>query len=1340
MRVAVFLYLCALVTALLEPIDHPQLDWKLFGNNLGLFGDFNSVSIYRYVNDSFIESDSDTSKLFLRNLSSNSNLPIGQFNGAITQLLPVSEDTVLVLGNFTQFNNQDIQSPIIYNLTGEEVTQIILPSASKRDDLPSVNGTVTTVFIDNDLVYMGGDFVFNNTYSAAVYNMTSKQLSSLPFRGFGENSRINSIQKIFDESDNDVNSGSIVFGGQFNTLGFKELLIHNITSNSTKNHTNTTNLTSIITAEQQISLKHGTFTTVNGGKGDPKSLICPKDNGYWSVLAGEGGEWSVELPDAMKGLVPSKARLYIPDSPNSAKFFRIYTYPNNGIMNLSYIDPETNQLSYCDAWCPLQTVNDLKKQTTHNLNNMSESNNVTNFIDEFGSYTSYYNASTKTRTLGYGNNYQEFAFKNQIGVDRVGVTIVDWYGDEGALSGFELYSDSIEVYGNETLNAPNCDSDEDSSTKNEAAIVSGTWKSVQSLVNSVQNTDYMVSQDTNTEIIVYPNITYSGYYSLIMTTPGCIADNSCDRRSIVNVTLVDSEGNALTTKLIYQNNDYDKFDYLYYGHLNGSVEDLGKVRIEVSRYGSITENDATPWTVMDKIVANIVSLDHYFDKNSTNSTHNKTSTNYELTYIKLNGLFEYSLANFTTFNESKVVYLDGNMTKLNPENKYVGNSTINILSGELANTSSIQKLQIAQSGNNHNLLILGNFESDSSNLTLLNNNLVTLNLAGYDTRRNESDTTVLNKRDAYMKLFKRDDLSIYGTTFNNPVESIYDFENQIVFLGDFTIEGNDSKLFDLSNDNKTTNSISNIAFYSNKEWYGLGNNGSIAFDQMTNVTIDNNNYIVFSQSAANSTYETWDSTNNKWVTEPKYQLKINQALNLGEAQQILGGLSFKIMDYYGVDQAFVTNNSVTGYDFNVTDGSFDISRSYYINETLSVIGGTFKSNSSVTNVGFLSNGSSTSLFPLHGDISWGTSNEIETLFVNSGQEALYIGMNGTISVNSANYTGVVIYDLLSNEFKDVQPPSLSNDDGSPIEVNAIVQYDNGGKLLVGGKFTKAGSFDCNGLCIYDLNATRWIDPSANSSGLSVSGTATDIRFFEKSQVFISGNFTIDGDHVNFVTYDFDNGNFDTISSLDSLGSDKVVTKFIIQDSDINTKMIAYGANFISGFDGSNWESIDQEIVFDSNTTFNDIKLLDLAKANANGTYFGSKHILALAGRFELKKYGLVNVALFNGSNWTPYIYAEADNGNIGEIKSLLINDRFGFLSSQDVNTKSKLSRGKVVGISLACALGSTTLLGLLYLIPFYALLRKQNNEHQFQRINEKDQMDAVNPGDLLEEIDIQRQK
>ena len=39
-----------------------------------------------------------------------------------------------------------------------------------------------------------------------------------------------------------------------------------------------------------------------------------------------GAEWKVELPDEMKGIHPTKARIYIPEGPNGIKLFRIYSY------------------------------------------------------------------------------------------------------------------------------------------------------------------------------------------------------------------------------------------------------------------------------------------------------------------------------------------------------------------------------------------------------------------------------------------------------------------------------------------------------------------------------------------------------------------------------------------------------------------------------------------------------------------------------------------------------------------------------------------------------------------------------------------------------------------------------------------------------------------------------------------------------------------------------------------------------------------------------------------------------------------------------------------------------
>ena len=62
-----------------------------------------------------------------------------------------------------------------------------------------------------------------------------------------------------------------------------------------------------------ISLRHGTFTSVNGesSEEDAAAIVCPSDNKEWAAQKNSGAEWKVELPDEMKGIHPTKARIYI---------------------------------------------------------------------------------------------------------------------------------------------------------------------------------------------------------------------------------------------------------------------------------------------------------------------------------------------------------------------------------------------------------------------------------------------------------------------------------------------------------------------------------------------------------------------------------------------------------------------------------------------------------------------------------------------------------------------------------------------------------------------------------------------------------------------------------------------------------------------------------------------------------------------------------------------------------------------------------------------------------------------------------------------------------------------
>ncbi|KAK6455478.1 cortical protein marker for cell polarity-domain-containing protein [Scheffersomyces xylosifermentans] len=1372
------LYLHQSLAASFQTVTPPELKFSEFGDRLGVFGSFNALSFYSFVNESsFLSAPSDTTtsstsengnnsnNLFLRDIVDNNSVQFANVDGPINQIVPISNDTVLINGDFTTFNNKSITSPIIYNVTSSEITNIIpsIPNNStnnnkkKRADIPTFSsGSVKTVYVDGDLIYLGGDFEFNGTYGAAIYNQTSKELSSTPFQGFGKGSTVNAITKVFDTNNKDegdeLSYGSIIFGGNFNTLGLSELLVHNISTNVSRpvNHTNHTNV-SFISAEQQISLRHGIFTSVNAAPGaDGSDIICPTNEDTWSLEPQQGGQWLVELPDEMKNVKPTKARLYIPPGEDGTKLFRIYSYPNSGIMNLSYIDPETNQITFCDAWCPLTTLDVLSDAVTSNRKNATELADKFTFVDpENGSFAKYFDPSDMTKTLGYGADYQEFSFVDQVGIDQIGVTIIDWYGNKGVLGGFELYSNAITVYGNDTLNEPNCDVDEGN---NLAQINSGDFQSIRDFNPAVLDTNYLVAKGTEAKITLYPNISYSGNYSIIMTTPGCTYDNSCDQRSILNVSVIDSGDNILESNVIWQNNYFDKFDYLFYGHMNGSSTDGGQNRIEISFLQSIIEGTQDPWTVVDKITANIVSLDKPYNFNTTNSTSKNYTLGSELTYIKLNGLFEYSLANFTNFNASKVSYnsTDNKTELISRENLFVGNSTINLLSGQLAEGSVINQFTLNNSSDPETLLLLGSFQSDSKNLTLSNSNLLTLTLKSYNNTSNKTEIGSIEKRDRY--LHKRaDESKIFGATFNDSVTSLVDFNGGIFLLGQFGLSsgGNSSiKLHDLSNKNASTSSINNFAFFSQQEWYGFGNSFlEYNFDSFTNVTISDIEYYVFAASSSNI-FKTWDNTHLQWVNDTDHQLNITHALNLNARQQILGGESFNVMDLYNNDQAYIQNNAnFSKFNIDVpTNPQYDITNSYYVNKSLSVVGGTF-SSSNVKNIGFIDNSSpDKEIRPLQGNIEWGNSTVINSLYVDSSSEFLFIGVNGSVAVNNGvNITGVVIYDLKNNTFTDFQPAALSNANGDPISVNSIVMYGKSSKLLVGGDFDKAGSLDCVGLCVYDIANTRWTTPQGEGVTTSIDGSATDIKFYQSNEVLVSGNLTLNGKGVNFITYDFDKGTFSTKDSLNSLGTSKVIKKFIVNDKsnkDLSARLVAFGDDFVSGYDGSNWHSIDEQISFDNDTSLNDIKLLDLAKSNAanNKSLFDAGQILSLAGTFSLKEYGLVNLALFNGTQWIPYVYTSTKENKIGSVKSMLIDDSYRFSSSDDISVTKNLSKGKVVGISLACALGSTTLMGLLYIIPYFALFRRQRDEDEMQgqRLREEDMMKTVNPADLLHEIDIQR--
>lgn len=1334
-------------------ITHPQLDLSAVGGSLGLFGSFSAISLYTSTNASQALTGTNSnqpgsSNLYLHDADSNRVTQLGQANGGLSSIDQLADGTVLINGNFSHFTSSSSASnskradsseaipPIIYNLTSGATTNIF----------QSLNGSVLTTLVDNELVYLGGDFQYNSTYGVAIYNTTAQLLRSTVFEGFGADSAVNTIVKILDDDD----LGSIVFGGHFNTLGLEQLLTHNITTgftnhSSINNHSNSTN-TSLITAEQIISLKEGQFTSVNGDAASPlNTLICPETSQEWSVAPNEGGEWLVELLAEMKGITPTKVRLYLPQGEDSVKLFRIYLYPNNGIMNLSYVDPETNTLKFCDAWCPLSTLTQLANATKSNIKTFGESDlDEGLFVDSNGALSTYYDSSTKTKTLGYAPDYQEFSFEDQVGIDQIGITIIDWYGSQGKLKGFELFTNSIAVYGNNTLNEPNCASVDD--TSNYSQTKGGDWKSVFDYTTALMDratTNYLVttvSGDNEVSVNFYPNISYSGDYQLLLKTPGCIPDASCDLRSIVNVTVYDIEDEVLSTQLIYQNNDYDKFDYLYQGHMNGSATSDGlQNRVEVLYDRPVIAGTNEPWFVVDKLTANIISLDEYYGTNTTmknnhtNSTRSMRRSN--VSTVSLNGLFEFSLANFTNF--------DPRLAK-NDTNTFVGNSSINYLSGKLDKDANVT--EILRYGDS--LIVSGDFEVRDVSASNVTNGSIYLTVGEYDQKRNETTiTTPVKRADTHS-------ITLLGLELDNPATKQVTLDLSLILIGDFTAKlAAGGSLKQLGTD-KSQDEIYNIAVYTDKEWRGLGNGEfGTNFDQLVNITLQDTEYYIFGSLALSEYNQVWDNSNFEWVTNSlQYNLKdINVAVYV-KGQQILGSSStFNIMDIYSIDQAYMNSSSsksITAFDFNVssmTNTTSYIGDSLYLNESLSVLSGRFNTTKGLNNVVFLTNGSARSLT---GDVNWNTS-VVQSLYGGLDSDYLVLGTNGSILIDGeSNSAGIVIYDLSNDTFSGLKPAELTAAEKT-LEVNALALHDADNRLLVGGNFDNAGSLGCPGVCVYDIANTRWIQPSNNDT-IGPGSNIKDVKFFAQDKILIAGNITFAGveQQQAFVYYDFDSQAFSQVlPAMNNLTTD--IEKFIVVDNNgkLSGRMLAYGTGFVSGFDGSTWAGIDDAIVYSDETYFGDFKLLKLSspKAGNKGKYFNLNQVLMLVGSFELDHYGLVNAALYNGTLWIPYAYTaplknNGTNGGLGVLNSILIKDVHGFQSSEELkNSKKEMSRGKVVGISLACAIGSTAFLSLLYLIPYFALFRRSKNDGATdQRIHESDMMGAVNPEDLIHEMDMQK--
>lgn len=304
----------------------------------------------------------------------------GTSNGRVKDWCQIDE-SVYMAGNFTKIGTVDTPGGFArLNASSGAITSLG----------QSLNGSIFALYCNStsNSVYAGGNFTYENSTGAAVYDISSSSWSTPLFGGFASGASINAIVNF---------NNNLIFAGSFDGLA----------NDSYTGSTSTQESNSTLLSSQRISFNSTTVNTAGSADGsDPRSIVCPSDHSDWVMSGADVGSWSALWPFSFS---PTKMRLYnLKEEGKGTRVFRLLSFPSNGIMNLTFTNSSSDKPYYCDAWCDLPLRSD--------------------------------------------QEYVDFEFVNSISTSGLLIQILGSYNSSGGLGGIELWQNDLFTYANETFN------------------------------------------------------------------------------------------------------------------------------------------------------------------------------------------------------------------------------------------------------------------------------------------------------------------------------------------------------------------------------------------------------------------------------------------------------------------------------------------------------------------------------------------------------------------------------------------------------------------------------------------------------------------------------------------------------------------------------------------------------------------------------------------------------------------------------------------------------------------------------------------------------------------------
>ncbi|KAK0668109.1 cortical protein marker for cell polarity-domain-containing protein [Cercophora samala] len=1007
------------------------------------------------------------------------------------------------------------------------------PATAEITPLPGLLGQVNAVLCDQEANIVYVGGSFVGVNSTNAIAWQGESQTWTNLPFAGFNGPVASISK--------ASNGNIIFGGSFTGLG-----------NASAPSTPDGQVINLSTA----SISSGSSTSTQGFS-DPKNIIC-KTGGAdgagntWLLQDSTPGFWSAKFKF---GFQPTKLRLYnTRQDGRGTQTWRFTALPINGIMNFTYIDPATQRNASCTSECPLSNDPDVK--------------------------------------------FQDFHFVNVIGMNEFRIDISRFYGSGGGLNGIELFADDIYSYAINDFNEPSCAGGEFPS----GATTTGPWVVTPSQSST---SEYLTARltrpitNTSASVVFTPDIRESGHYSLNLYTPGCLQDNTCSTRGRVKLT---GQMTADRTKSepidldLYQTNNYDKYDQIYFGAVDASSgsfrprvtmtplagQSLDEMTFVAQRIGFTLINSTgglnglyeyTPGRAVNASDFMSSAFNRLGASFRTGSVVNALATSGDTTYIA---------GNFSAGNVRNIVALQGN------------DATPKQLGGTL--NGEVESLFL----NGTNLFVGGSF-----NGTVSGSSTGLSNVAVYDTLSRTWRPLGAGVNGAVQQVVGMT-MNITSSTPEIVVAVNGDFDQLRAFGNNPATEVEGFGIWVPSQGNWLQNLDLPVELIE-----GLLSASMLNVDGETSLYAGS---LVSRALGASGAAVLGEDLN-------RFPVKI-RATPTSSSTSALSKRDDALAD-----------KSLSG----IVTGVFDSSNS----RNLTILGGHFTATNSdgseIHNLAIIDGSDGDKVVGFGQEIA--KNSTFVALAVHG--DVLFAGGKVTGNVNGVNVNGLVTYNLASKSF-NTQPQALSGDNGT---VSAIAVRGTTGDVYVGGSFRSAGSLGCNGVCFYSTASSQWIQPGQN-----MVGAVHSLMWISDNVLLAGGNLTVNNTVSTFLaSYNTETQTWDNYPGASDLpGPVSALTK----GNNEGTHIWATGTNtngtvFLAKSDGTTWRFAGESL--ETGTDIRGLQIFSLTSSHDNTDLIDSSEALMLTGSIVLPGFGTASAVLFDGQEFRPYALTSNRGNTAGTI-------------------------------------------------------------------------------------------